>query len=284
MRELRVDDDGRGPIVALHQQIEQFAFRAFGQIADRPAHAHVCPVNDELPRRADTLLDRFRRRSRAEGAHPDHEKTINSGGTHRFESPKLLAAKRAENRPKIFLFPRNLIETFRDFRRVIKRRESNENNQTSYYGSRARRDGEFVRDRPTRDENQRSAFVPKIRDRGEPLESSPLLPAAVEFLFRHRTGLPDYGYGYPYYGSYPYGYDYGYYAPRTTVYVARGINDDATVAAVQRRLARGGYYHGAIDGVIGAGTRNAIRAFETQQRPKCRWRNRPQLLRTMGLA
>src|SRR5882672_2019176 len=70
-------------------------------------------------------------------------------------------------------------------------------------------------------------------------------------------GYPGYGYGYPYSGAYPYGY--GYYTPRTTVYATNGFTDDATVAAVQRRLARGGYYHGSIDGVIGSGTRTAIR-------------------------
>lgn len=91
-----------------------------------------------------------------------------------------------------------------------------------------------------------------------------------------------YGYGYPYYGSYPYGY--GYYTPRTTVYVARGINDDATVAAVQRRLARGGYYHGSIDGVIGSGTRTAIRAFERNNGLRIDGVIDRQLLRTMGLA
>ena len=91
-----------------------------------------------------------------------------------------------------------------------------------------------------------------------------------------------YGYGYPYYGSYPYGY--GYYAPRTTVYATRGINDDATVAAVQRRLARGGYYHGSIDGVIGSGTRTAIRAFERNNGLPIDGVIDRQLLRTMGLA
>jgi hypothetical protein len=92
-----------------------------------------------------------------------------------------------------------------------------------------------------------------------------------------------YGYGYPYYGSYPYGYDYGYYAPRTTAYATRGINDDATVAAVQRRLARGGYYHGSIDGVIGPGTRTAIRAFESNNGLRVDGVIDRQLLRTMGL-
>ena len=106
------------------------------------------------------------------------------------------------------------------------------------------------------------------------------------FYFGIGLGYPyyGYGYGYPYYGSYPYGYDYGYYAPRTTVYATRGINDDATVAAVQRRLARGGYYHGSVDGVIGSGTRTAIRAFERNNGLPVDGLIDPQLLRTMGLA
>jgi hypothetical protein len=95
-------------------------------------------------------------------------------------------------------------------------------------------------------------------------------------------GYPGYGYGYPYYGAYPYGY--GYYTPRTTVYATNGITDDATVAAVQRRLARGGYYHGSIDGVIGPGTRTAVRAFERNNRLPVDGVIDRQLLRTMGLA
>jgi putative peptidoglycan binding protein len=89
-----------------------------------------------------------------------------------------------------------------------------------------------------------------------------------------------YGYGYPYYGAYP----YGYYAPSTTVYATNGIHDDATVAAVQRRLARGGYYHGSIDGVIGPATRVAIRAFERNNGLPVDGVIDPQLLRTMGLS
>ena len=90
-----------------------------------------------------------------------------------------------------------------------------------------------------------------------------------------------YGYGYPYYGSYPYGY--GYYGPRTTVYATARINDDATVAAVQRRLARGGYYHGSVDGVIGPATRTAIRSFERNNGLAVDGEIDSQLLRTMGL-
>jgi hypothetical protein len=106
------------------------------------------------------------------------------------------------------------------------------------------------------------------------------------FSFGIGLGYPfyGYGYGYPYYDAYPYGYDYGYYAPRSTAYIARGINDDATVAAVQRRLARGGYYHGSIDGLIGPGTRSAIRAFERNNGLPVDGVIDPQLLRTMGLS
>lgn len=104
------------------------------------------------------------------------------------------------------------------------------------------------------------------------------------FYFGLGLGYPyGYGYGYPYYyGAYPYGY--GYYTPRVDAYARYGINDDATVAAVQRRLARGGYYHGSIDGVIGPGTRAAIRAFERNNGLPVDGVIDPQLLRTMGLA
>jgi hypothetical protein len=97
-------------------------------------------------------------------------------------------------------------------------------------------------------------------------------------------GYPGYGYGYgsPYYGAYP--YEYGYYAPAAAVYATRGYTDDATVAAVQRRLARAGYYHGSIDGVIGAGTRNAVRAFERNNGLPADGVIDRDLLRTMGLA
>ena len=108
--------------------------------------------------------------------------------------------------------------------------------------------------------------------------------------FSFGIGLGDpfgygYGYGYPYgYGAYPYGYGYGYYQPRTAVYADVNITDDATVAAVQRRLKRGGYYHGSVDGVIGEGTRSAIRAFERNNGLLVDGRIDPRLLRTMGLS
>ena len=103
------------------------------------------------------------------------------------------------------------------------------------------------------------------------------------FYFGIGLGYPYYGYGYPYYGSYPYGYGY-YTRPRTTYYAEAAITDDATVAAVQRRLARGGYYRGSIDGVIGQGTRAAIRAYERNNGLPVDGQIDRQLLRTLGLA
>ena len=103
------------------------------------------------------------------------------------------------------------------------------------------------------------------------------------FYFGVGLGYPYYGYGYPYYGSYPYGYGY-YTRPRAVIYAETAYTDDATVAAVQRRLARGGYYRGAIDGVIGQRTRTAIRAYERNNGLRVDGRIDRQLLATMGLA
>ncbi|HEY2614695.1 MAG TPA: peptidoglycan-binding domain-containing protein [Chthoniobacterales bacterium] len=70
-----------------------------------------------------------------------------------------------------------------------------------------------------------------------------------------------YPYGYQYYGYYP--YDYGYYSPNQVVYDGVPVGANGSVAVeVQRWLARVGYYRGPIDGVIGAGTRHAIRSYQ----------------------
>jgi hypothetical protein len=62
------------------------------------------------------------------------------------------------------------------------------------------------------------------------------------------------GYPYGYYGGYNYGgYGSGY---------GYGDSSRARVAELQRRLARAGYYHGSIDGIMGPHTRRAIRAYE----------------------
>jgi hypothetical protein len=96
-----------------------------------------------------------------------------------------------------------------------------------------------------------------------------------------------YGYGYPWWGWWPpinvgvafypapyYGYPYngGYYGGNAyyggNPYYGNSSNGYAygTVSqAVQSALARRGYYRGAIDGVLGPETRNAIRAFQAQR-------------------
>jgi hypothetical protein len=64
----------------------------------------------------------------------------------------------------------------------------------------------------------------------------------------------NWGYPYGYYGGYNYGdYGSGY---------GYGDSSRSRVAELQRRLARAGYYHGAIDGIMGPATRRAIRAYE----------------------
>jgi hypothetical protein len=65
------------------------------------------------------------------------------------------------------------------------------------------------------------------------------------------------GYPYGYYG-YGYGYGAGYYGAG----YGYGDGSRSRVAELQSRLSRAGYYHGAIDGIMGPATRRAIRAYE----------------------
>jgi hypothetical protein len=82
------------------------------------------------------------------------------------------------------------------------------------------------------------------------------------FVFEDTLGFPFFFsypfYSYPYYGYYPYGY-YGYGASGDGAY---GYGNTSIVVEVQRGLARAGYYHGRIDGIVGPQTRQAIRAYE----------------------
>jgi Putative peptidoglycan binding domain len=93
---------------------------------------------------------------------------------------------------------------------------------------------------------------------------------------------PYYPYGYPYgygYGGFGYqgGYDgYGYQS-------GYGVNG-SLVVQVQRRLASAGYYSGPIDGVVGSGTRRAIRAYERSHGLPIDGAIHRRLLATMGLA
>jgi peptidoglycan hydrolase-like protein with peptidoglycan-binding domain len=53
-------------------------------------------------------------------------------------------------------------------------------------------------------------------------------------------------------------------------------------ARVQRQLADAGYYHGAIDGVVGDGTRRAIRNYERDNGLPVDGEIDNQLLATLG--
>jgi peptidoglycan hydrolase-like protein with peptidoglycan-binding domain len=55
------------------------------------------------------------------------------------------------------------------------------------------------------------------------------------------------------------------------------------VIDVQRRLARAGYYRGPIDGIMGPGTRFAIRAYERDHGLRVDGVISGQLMRNMGL-
>jgi len=102
-------------------------------------------------------------------------------------------------------------------------------------------------------------------------------------------------YPYSYYGGYPYsgynnyysyygGYPYSSYSNRYSYYTPTYSYSGSTVAAVQQRLGRLGYYHGAVDGVIGPQTRNAIAAFQSRNGMAVDGTiNRP-LLNSLGLA
>src|SRR5260370_19625479 len=71
---------------------------------------------------------------------------------------------------------------------------------------------------------------------------------------------PGHYYGYPFYYGYPYNYSYYDFGP---VYDDRYSSDLAMV--VQAELAGRGYYRGPINGVIGSGSRRAIREFQAAE-------------------
>jgi len=107
--------------------------------------------------------------------------------------------------------------------------------------------------------------------------------------YSYYSGWPysNWGYGtswgyypYSYYGGYPYTGHNNYYSYYTPTY---GYNV-SMVAAVQRRLGQLGYYHGAVDGVIGPRTRGAIAAFESRNGLVVDARISRLLLDRLGLA
>jgi hypothetical protein len=89
-------------------------------------------------------------------------------------------------------------------------------------------------------------------------------------------GYGGYGYGYPYrygyrdryWGSPYYGPSLGvsFYSRPTYTYSSRvyrgSVADNSLAADVQRALKSRGYYYGSVDGLIGSGSRAAIRAYQ----------------------
>jgi hypothetical protein len=78
---------------------------------------------------------------------------------------------------------------------------------------------------------------------------------------------------YPYYAYdyYPYDYYPGYYADVEPEYYSAGVSSsveqspDPNVTAVQTDLTQLGYYHGAIDGLFGRDTRDALARYQNDQ-------------------
>src|SRR5437667_4921308 len=69
------------------------------------------------------------------------------------------------------------------------------------------------------------------------------------------------GWGWGPWSGWGWGYPYGYYGGYGSGY-GYGDRSGSRGAELQSRLARAGYYHGALDGIMGHATRRAIRAYE----------------------
>ena len=100
-------------------------------------------------------------------------------------------------------------------------------------------------------------------------------------FYPYGFGYPYGWYGYPYYGASAQLYYYGT-GRRGYAYEDQGGGGNLAVA-VQQQLAEAGYYRGEIDGVIGDGTRRAIRAYERANGLPVDGRIDENLLGQMGL-
>ncbi len=109
---------------------------------------------------------------------------------------------------------------------------------------------------------------------------------------------PSYGYGYgygysspSYYRNSPYYYSrpsvgFSYYSAPRTVYRGQsvyGSYSDSLGVDVQQELRRRGYYRGSIDGDIGPGSREAIRAYQDDRGLPVTGRIDSSLLRSLGI-
>jgi hypothetical protein len=90
-----------------------------------------------------------------------------------------------------------------------------------------------------------------------------------------------YDYGYPYYADYPNDYP-DYYYPDNRYYSDQsGYSSASLEVLVQEALARRGYYEGQVDGVVGPGTRSAIREFQRDNGLPVTGRIDPQLVQAL---
>lgn len=101
------------------------------------------------------------------------------------------------------------------------------------------------------------------------------------FGYPYGYGFGSSYYGYPYYGASMSLYYNGYNSGR--VYEGRSAGG-SLISQVQQELANAGYYQGAIDGVIGNGTRSAIRRYERENGLRVDGRIDDRLLSSMGLS
>ncbi len=145
--------------------------------------------------------------------------------------------------------------------------------------------------------NTNSSSHWRDRDRGDWRHDRNRRCYYPRYPWYYRGGYPSYGFGYPF----SYGYGYPYYSASASLYYngyhpygnrsygnrSYGYRNDgggSVVVQVQQRLARAGYYRGRIDGVIGGGTRSAIRAWERTHGLRVDGQIDNRLLSTMGLA
>jgi hypothetical protein len=83
-----------------------------------------------------------------------------------------------------------------------------------------------------------------------------------DVVFIGNFGFPWWwGWGWGPWSGWGWGYPYGYYGGYGSGY-GYGDSSGSRVAELQSRLTSAGYYHGAIDGIMGPATRRAIRAYE----------------------
>ena len=105
--------------------------------------------------------------------------------------------------------------------------------------------------------------LPTIASQERTLRDTEIISGTREISFLEITlgyDYPYYGYDYPYYGDYDYNdgdYSDGQFSP------AEVTPSEETIVAVQKELAKLGYYHGPIDGLIGPANAKAISWFQS---------------------